>query len=236
MKHKPEPPRDVTAALKPGIIFGAIAILLLSQPWTIFRLPGCFFVFLAVTSTSLLLLLPPVGPPGHAAERQVARLLTRLPDGFRILNDLTIAVGQHQAQIDHVIVSPYGLWCVETKSHVGTVLGREQERNWTQVKYTGRRKCNIRLYSPVRQNQVHCQRLSQLLQDRFSLQVPIHSVVVFTAARLHVETDTPVVKPPDLLQAIAASAGAAILTEQQLDGVVRLLHPEATPDAKAPAA
>ena len=90
---------------------------------------------------------------GYDGERRVLRALRGLPDEYRILNDVTVKADEDEAQIDHVVVSPYGLWCLETKSHRGMTFGKERDQNWTQVKHSERgRRYKSKLYSPIRQN------------------------------------------------------------------------------------
>ena len=49
---------------------------------------------------------------GYLGERRVFGALRKLPDEYALLNDVNLSVGVKQAQIDHVVVSPYGVWCV----------------------------------------------------------------------------------------------------------------------------
>lgn len=82
-------------------------------------------------------------------------------------------------EIDEVIVSPYGIFCIEYKAHVGYIFGSRAETNWTQCKYNGERH---RLYNPIRQNYKHIKALEQLLGNK--IKAPIHSLVVFTGAKI----------------------------------------------------
>lgn len=52
---------------------------------------------------------------------------------YRVINDVTIPDGRGgTTQIDHVIVSIYGLFVVETKHYKGWIFGSERDRKWTQ--------------------------------------------------------------------------------------------------------
>ncbi|HEY3376206.1 MAG TPA: nuclease-related domain-containing protein [Armatimonadota bacterium] len=130
---------------------------------------------------------------GYGGERAVDRVLRALPDDYLLFNGLTLWVDGRQAQLDHVLLSPYGLWCVETKSLRGAVYGTETEKRWQQVKRSdsGRHYRNA-FYSPVRQNATHCRRLHAYLL-RHGLHVAVRSLIVFTTAELHVRTTTPVI-------------------------------------------
>lgn len=86
-------------------------------------------------------------------------------------------------EIDEVIVSPYGIFCIEYKAHVGYIFGSRANTNWTQCKYNGHHK----LYNPLHQNYKHVKALEKLLGS--NIKAPIHSLVVFTGAK-GVKTDS----------------------------------------------
>lgn len=86
-------------------------------------------------------------------------------------------------EIDEVIVSPYGIFCIEYKAHVGYIFGSRANTSWTQCKYDGHHK----LYNPLLQNYKHVKALEKLLSN--DVKVPIHSLVVFTNAK-EVKTDS----------------------------------------------
>ena len=79
---------------------------------------------------------------------------------YRILDDVTIpASNGRTSQIDHVIVSKYGIFVIETKNYGGWIFGGADDRQWTSVHY--RRK--FRFQNPLRQNAGHIRALSKLL-------------------------------------------------------------------------
>lgn len=94
---------------------------------------------------------------------------------YRIINNVTIPDGQGgTTQIDHIIVSAYGLFVIETKHYRGWIFGGENDRQWTQ-KIHGRHSQTFG--NPLRQNYKHTECLRALL-DLTRNQVK--SVVVFT--------------------------------------------------------
>lgn len=99
-------------------------------------------------------------------------------DVYTVIDNLTIPSNGNttHTQIDHVVVSRYGIFCIETKSHKGWVFGSDKQKNWTQVLY----KDHYQFYSPVKQNYAHVQALKSLLGS--SLKYPIIPIVVFTNA------------------------------------------------------
>lgn len=63
-------------------------------------------------------------------------------------------------QIDHIIVSPYGIFVIETKNYKGWIFGSEKQEKWTQVLSGGRK---FQFYNPIRQNYGHVKTLAELL-------------------------------------------------------------------------
>lgn len=107
---------------------------------------------------------------------QLAKLDTRQ---YRILHNILIPNGtQRTTQIDHVVVSPYGIFCIETKAHKGNIIGKHYDAQWTQV--IGHSHTAIR--NPLHQNYAHIKALEQLIASVCPT-VKFHSIVVFTRVR-----------------------------------------------------
>ncbi len=111
---------------------------------------------------------------GGLGEREVGRMLERgLDESYCCLNDLIVPFQNGATtQIDHVCLSVYGIFVIETKNFSGWVYGGEHDAQWTQVLFQNR----YRFQNPLRQNYAHIRALSALLrlpEGKF------HSVVVF---------------------------------------------------------
>lgn len=108
-------------------------------------------------------------------------LKKRLKAGqYIIFSDLIIPSTSEKirsTQIDHVIVSIYGIFCLETKSHQGSIYGGYKSKYWKQ--YLGGKSFDI--YSPIRQNHHHVKSLEYLIRSR--IKASIHSYVVFPSAK-----------------------------------------------------
>lgn len=88
------------------------------------------------------------------------------------LHNVTLATPDGSTQIDHVIVSRFGVFAVETKNMRGWIFGSERQAEWTQKIYNR----SFKFQNPLRQNYKHTKALEA------TLQVPpqsIHSVIVF---------------------------------------------------------
>lgn len=94
-------------------------------------------------------------------------------DIYHPFTNLTLTTTDGTTQIDHVFVSRFGVFVVETKNMQGWIFGREKQSHWTQ-------KINRTTYpfqNPLRQNYKHTRVLHELLELNPD---QLHSVVVFT--------------------------------------------------------
>lgn len=97
---------------------------------------------------------------GATGETQVTSLLEKLPGEVYILNDLLIPKEGGTAQIDHVVIAEFGVFCIESKNYGGTVTGKDDHC----IHYT--QKGKHRIYSPGRQTLDHTKALRKLLAGR----------------------------------------------------------------------
>jgi restriction system protein len=93
---------------------------------------------------------------------------------YHLLNNVTLPDGDGTTQIDHVLVSRYGIFVLEAKHYTGWLFGNATAANWTQVIY-GK---HYKFQNPVRQNYKHVKAIQQLLD--FVPADGIHSIVVFS--------------------------------------------------------
>lgn len=114
---------------------------------------------------------------GEAGEKRVARRLKKLPeDQYTVLNDVTLPTANGgTSQIDHIVVSLYGIFVIETKNYSGWILGGEDSENWTSRNRYGEK---YQFYNPLLQNTSHVRALRSILsQFKYIRYFPI---VVFT--------------------------------------------------------
>lgn len=100
---------------------------------------------------------------GKAGEYRVAKRLAELPpDEYLIVNDVMLPTKDDATtQVDHVVVSRFGVFVVETKDYSGWIFGDASQARWTQV--MGRGKQKNRFQNPIRQNWRHIAVISELL-------------------------------------------------------------------------
>lgn len=91
------------------------------------------FIVAVVAVILMKLLLPSKGELG---ERRVARLLSKLPkEDYKVINNLLVNINGQTTQIDHVVVSEYRIFVIETKYYQGDIFGDENSEYWTQNIY-----------------------------------------------------------------------------------------------------
>lgn len=126
---------------------------------------------------------------GFFGEKSVAFFLSRLdPAKYKVINNIMLQAGSRTTQIDHVVVSNFGIFVIETKNYKGWIMGNEFDDYWTQVIYKRKEK----LHNPIRQNYGHIQALKEALNEHAD--VNYISIVAFTTkADLKVKASTDVV-------------------------------------------
>lgn len=88
-------------------------------------------------------------------------------------NATVMAADGSTTQIDHVIVSRYGIFMIEARNMKGWIFGSEKAAQWTQSLPGGRK---FRFQNPLRQNCRHTRILSEFLGIDHGL---FHSIVMF---------------------------------------------------------
>lgn len=142
---------------------------------------------------------------GSNGERYIAKLLQELPEGYRVLNDLLLKYEGYTVQIDHVIVSEYGVFVIETKNFRGTIYGSAEIKRWVQINKG--KKCLF--YNPTIQNNRHRFVISRICK------LPIEKVIPITVfvgkCKLYLEVVGRTILSKDLLSYIYG------FTEKRLD-------------------
>ena len=149
---------------------------------------------------------------GRYGELRVSHILSQLPDEYHVFNDVYLEVHGRSSQIDHVVVSPYGIFVIETKNYSGSVYGSENAEMWTQ--YLNGKGYEFR--NPVKQNQSHVWAIKDTLHVAPSSIVPI--VVFLNGAYLHCSTKHAVIYLGQLRNYILGYKETAFTS----DGVGRL--------------
>lgn len=135
---------------------------------------------------------------GAGREKNAAVMLNELnPTKYRVMHNIYLGVDGNTRQIDHVVVSDFGIFVIATIKSKGRVSGDEKMEYWTQSLYGKKEK----LYSPLRQTYSDILALKYHLKD--FPRVKYIPVIVFSAsAELRVKAEVDVIYLSHLLRTI----------------------------------
>lgn len=104
-----------------------------------------------------------------------------LGSAYRLINDSTISLkGGGTTQIDHILISRYGVFVIETKNYKGVIKGTKDDQKWKQV--LGSK--TYEFYNPIKQNEAHVNVVKGILGG-ICPREHVHNVVVFTTRSKH---------------------------------------------------
>ena len=140
----------------------------------------------------------------------IHNLLSQLPDEYKLLDDVVLKTKRGTTQIDHIVVSKYGIFAIETKNYYGDIYGDDKRREWTQIIANEVTYRNGRTYTYVTKNHFYNpvkQALTHMYEIRATIGQPslrVFPIVVFLkGANLeNVETNNLVVHDNELLGVI----------------------------------
>ena len=147
-----------------------------------------WWVILAFVAIGIIKAFKPFikGKVGEFAVALHVKLYLKDPE-YILLNDCTLPDEQSgTTQIDHILLSPYGIFIIETKNYKGWIFGSERQKLWTQKIF----KKSYKFQNPLHQNYKHQKVLEQVLADIITPEY-LHSIVVFMPD-CEFKTDMPV--------------------------------------------
>lgn len=132
---------------------------------------------------------------GFVGEWRIRRLVAKLGDQYSMYHNVYVRRSDGKlTQVDHVIVSRYQVFVLETKNYAGTIYGEESDTYWTQA--FGKKERLF--YSPILQNEGHVKALLHQVGGASEVQ----SIVVFsdqTRLRVNPYMESKVLSNRDLL-------------------------------------
>lgn len=166
--------------------FLAGIFLVLNNPFSILIIVACILI---------IIYYPKIR--GYMGEYWVKQELKKLPEqDYTILNDIMIENEKGTHQIDHIIISKYGIFVIEMKNYYGLIIGDEFNKKWMQ--YLGKRKYQFK--NPIHQNYGHAKTLEELLNLDNKLFIPI--VCFSNQVKLNIKTKSRVVQLDNLSKTI----------------------------------
>lgn len=111
----------------------------------------------------------------NSGEELVTRVLSHFgPPNYHLLNHVTLRMADGTTQVDHVLVSRFGVFIIETKDYNGWIFANAAGATWTHVFH----KKKFKFQNPILQNYRHVRAVQELLS--FLPPNAVRSLVVFT--------------------------------------------------------
>lgn len=160
---------------------------------------------------------------GDYGEKKVSSFLEDLDcEEYRVYNDLLILNGKYTTQVDHVVISRYGVFVLETKNVHGKVYGGGNAEFWKQyLPDIGYKRFGFtkehQLRNPIWQNDGHIKTLRKLV---FGNEIPIYGIVVFPSnTEINVSAEQPVLNMYNVVPYIKQFRDVVMTSDQM--GVYR---------------
>jgi restriction system protein len=134
---------------------------------------------------------------------------------YRRCHDVIVPSSNGTTQIDHVLVSRYGIFVIETKNYKGWIFGDAYAAQWT-VSHFGKK---FPFQNPLRQNFRH----TQCLADYLHLNPAFFHSIVFFIGECEFKTPMPSNVMTEGLTTYVRSFGDLLLSEAEVTTVVASL-------------
>lgn len=139
---------------------------------------------------------PKVAPTriGELGEHKINIQLDQLPKECKSLSDLLLPNPKSRtgyAQIDHVVISPYCVFVIETKNYNGEIKGGRTDQQWSVSN-------RYKMYNPLKQNFGHIKAVESLLKG--IPKVKFVSIISFTMrCRFSIDPELRQIKSDELV-------------------------------------
>ncbi|MEW5682205.1 MAG: NERD domain-containing protein [Pseudomonadota bacterium] len=167
------------------------------------------------------------GFKGVFAEYKLNRLLRwRLPAQYQHFRKLKLLTSKDEpVVVDHLVLSPFGIFVILVKSDRGRIWGSETQANWVR-QYFGRKS---QLMNPLHQNFKNTEAVRNLLQlSAYDATEQLHSVVAFNRVASFESAMPANVCYVDGVAAFIKSFTQPCLTDEQLQRFAAVLKQAST--------
>lgn len=104
------------------------------------------------------------------------------------IKDITLKLSDGSTtQIDHVLVSKYGIFVIETKNYKGWIFGNEKWKLWTQTTKKGKNT----FQNPIRQNYKHIKALEEVIEELMEIDINKFIPVIVFIGECEFKTEMP---------------------------------------------
>ena len=157
---------------------------------------------------------------GSIGEIKTNTNLSFLGSEYILLNDVIIRNSNGTtSQIDHIVLSEYGIFVIETKNYKGWIFGNEKSEKWTQVIF----KEKHTFINPVKQNWGHVYALKGFLTDFPNIKY--YPIVVFagSATLKDIQSSVPVIYESSLNETIRRQSTEKCLSCSDISKIHEIL-------------
>lgn len=153
---------------------------------------------------------------GNEGEYLIQKELKRLPKEYSVINNILLEVEGKTSQIDHIVISPYGMHIIETKNYNGWIFGDEESLYWTQILFNKKSK----FYNPIKQNEGHINILKNILKN-YNGKIQYRSIVAFSdnCTFKEMKNTSTVVHFREVLGSILKNRYSKTLTNKEIDEI-----------------
>ena len=156
-----------------------------------------YSLFFGIIGLIVFLLLNLSKSKGYIGEKSISLLLNTLPqENYLVIDDILIKTNNTSTQIDHIVISVFGIFIIETKNYRGWIFGSDSSDKWTQTIY----KTKHKFMNPIHQNYKHCMIIKEIIQNDTIKIIPI--IAFSTNATLRIQTNNNIVYLPQIVRFI----------------------------------
>ena len=164
---------------------------------------------------------------GEVGETVVTLKLNWLSKEYITLNDIMLPTQYGTTQVDHIVVSPYGIFVIETKNYKGYIIGHENSKEWKQSllgkkTFWGWTSQQFKFMNPILQNKTHCIAIQRLFPELEDYQI-IPIIVFSDQAELNISTPNHIVINWRYLRCTIKEFNLPRISEGQVNHIVKTL-------------
>lgn len=157
---------------------------------------------------------------GKEGEMEIASILKKLPsEKYMVIHDVLLKTSYGTSQIDHIVLSEFGIFVIETKNYSGWIYGGENSEYWTKNifgnKYTFR--------NPLKQNYAHIKSLMEILNiHNTSLFIPI--IAFSNEAEIKIRSSKDIINFYQIIRVISCYQDEKLTKSQLQEFAKKLLN------------
>lgn len=159
---------------------------------------------------------------GEMGEHYVSKILSSLDENeYKVFNDVMLRTKNGKTtQIDHIVISAYGIFVIETKNYSGWIFGNEKAEYWMQIIYKERHQFR----NPIKQNWSHIYALKEILKDYKNIRYFPIVVFVGSGELKEIQTKRPVLYSNKLSDYIKSQSIVQNLLQEDIPKIISILE------------